>query len=113
MRHGSAALAMPPSDSRITGVMQRTARRTASSAQSKQSAGELAAITGSGHSPLRPYSACCRSACSIRVGMPVDGPARCTLITTRGNSSITASPSASVFSAMPGPEVVVAASEPP
>ena len=30
---------------------------------------------GTGDSPLRPYSAISRSACSVFVGMPVDGPA--------------------------------------
>ena len=34
------------------------------------------AITGIGLSELRPYRASSRSACSIFVGIPVDGPAR-------------------------------------
>ena len=39
--------------------------------------------------------------------MPVEGPARWELITTSGNSTITARPSASVLSAIPGPELDV------
>ena len=49
--------------------------RAASMAQSKQSEGVDAAITGSGDSPWRPYSAISRSAASVLVGMPVEGPA--------------------------------------
>ena len=37
--------------------------------------------------------------------MPVDGPARCTSTTTSGSSTIIASPIASLFSAIPGPDV--------
>ena len=35
-----------------------------------------AAMTGMGHSPLRPYNAWSRSVCSVLVGRPVLGPAR-------------------------------------
>ncbi len=90
-----------------------TAIRAASMAASKQSAGERGATTGSGASPLRPYIACSRSDCSVLVGSPVDGPPRCTSTTTSGSSSITARPMVSIFSAMPGPEVVVTPSAPP
>ncbi|MNC95373.1 hypothetical protein D3C83_124790 [compost metagenome] len=45
--------------------------------------------------------------------MPVEGPARCTLITTSGSSAITASPMPSCLSAMPGPDVPVTPIEPP
>ena len=45
-------------------------------AASKQSAGERGATTGTGASPLRPNIACSRSACSVLVGRPVDGPPR-------------------------------------
>ena len=38
------------------------------------------------------------------VGNPVEGPPRCELTTISGSSVITASPSASVLSAIPGPE---------
>src|SRR6266850_1580651 len=71
--HGSAPLASWPSVSRITGVIYLTAIRTASYAQSKQSAGVDAAIIGIGDSPCRPYIDCSRSACSGLVGIPVDG----------------------------------------
>jgi hypothetical protein len=53
-----------------------------------------------------------RSACSVLVGMPVEGPARCTLSTTSGTSAIEANPIASVFNARPGPEEAVSALTP-
>ena len=54
-----------------------------------------------------------RSDCSVLVGMPVDGPARCTSTTIIGNSSATASPIISAFRSMPGPLVAVTPSRPP
>ena len=66
-----------------------------------------AAITGSGDSPWRPYSAIIRSAASVLVGMPVEGPARWTSTTTSGSSYATASPIVSAFRSMPGPLVAV------
>ncbi len=113
MRHGSEPLAIAPSDNTITGVWYETAMRAASSAVSKQSDGERGARIATGDSPLRPYSACSRSACSVLVGSPVEGPPRCTSTTSNGNSVITASPSASDLSEMPGPDVVVTPSAPP
>ncbi len=87
--------------------------RVASSAASKQSEGERGATTGTGDSPLRPYMACSRSACSVLVGRPVDGPPRCTSMTTSGSSIITPRPMVSDFNAMPGPDVDVTPSAPP
>ena len=84
-----------------------TAIRTASTAAAKQSPGDCGATIGTGASPLRPNIAWSRSDCSVLVGSPVEGPPRWTSITSSGSSVITASPIASVFSAMPGPEVVV------
>ena len=81
--------------------------RAASRAASKQSPGDRGATIGTGASPLRPNIACSRSACSVLVGRPVDGPPRCTSMTRSGSSVITARPMASDLSAMPGPEVVV------
>ena len=46
------------------------------------------------------------------IGIPVEGPARCTSTTTSGSSAITASPSASCLSTMPGPLVVHTPSTP-
>ncbi len=69
-------------------------------------------MTGSGHSPLRPYTAWKRSDCSVLVGRPVEGPPRCTLMITSGSSVITASPIASVFKASPGPLEAVMPSDP-
>jgi hypothetical protein len=45
--------------------------------------------------------------------MPVDGPARWISVMTIGSSTFTASPTASAFKFMPGPEVVVIAIAPP
>ena len=89
-----------------------TAIRIASIAASKQSPGDCGATIGTGASPLRPNIACSRSACSVLVGSPVEGPPRWTSMTSSGSSVITARPIASDFSAMPGPEVVVTPSCP-
>ena len=59
-------------------------------------------MIGSGASPLRPNIACSRSACSVLVGSPVDGPPRCTSTTSSGSSSATARPIVSLLSEMPG-----------
>src|SRR6266550_9383772 len=96
----------------MTGTMYLTAMRLASIATQKQSAGVDAASTGMGASEFRPNKACNRSACSVLVGRPVDGPPRWISQMTSGISTATARPMASVFSAMPGPEVVVIASAP-
>ncbi len=85
----------------------------ASSAASKQSAGDAGATIGTGDSPLRPNIACSRSACSVLVGSPVDGPPRWMSTTTSGSSTMTARLMASALSAMPGPQVVVTPSAPP
>ncbi len=87
--------------------------RTASSAASKQSLGELAATIGSGESLLRPNITCSRSACSVLVGSPVDGPPRWMSQTISGSSTIRARFMASAFSAMPGPLEAVTPSAPP
>ncbi len=87
--------------------------RAASMATSKQSEGDRAASTATGDSPLRPNIACSRSACSVLVGRPVDGPPRCTSMTSSGSSVITARPMASDFSETPGPDVLVTPSAPP
>src|SRR5438046_4443467 len=96
----------------MTGTMYLTAMRLASMATQKQSAGVEAASTGMGASEVGPNKACNRSACSVLVGRPVDGPPRWISQMTSGISTATARPIASVFSAMPGPEVVVIASAP-
>ncbi len=73
----------------------------------------LGAITGSGDSPWRPYTAISRSDCSVLVGIPVEGPARCTSTTIIGSSSAAASPIVSAFRSIPGPLVAVTPSRPP
>src|SRR5687768_17396254 len=106
--HGSAPLAMNPSDNTMTGVMYLSAMRTASMAIWKHSPGVAGARTSSGASALRPHTAWNRSLCSVFVGMPVDGPARWMSKMMSGSSVMIARPSPSPLSAMPGPEVAVA-----
>ena len=53
-----------------------------------------------------------KSDCSTFVGMPVEGPPRWTSTTTSGISAMTAQPSASVLSEMPGPLEPVTATRP-
>ncbi len=73
------------------------------------SATEVGASTGRTTSPCAEKQAWKRSDCSLFVGMPVDGPPRCTFTQTSGSSAIVARPSISVLSDMPGPEVAVIA----
>src|SRR5579884_489387 len=53
-----------------------------------------------------------RSDCSLFVGMPVDGPPRCTLKITDGISAIDDRPNISDISDSPGPDVAVIAFAP-
>ena len=109
---GSVPFPKYPSERRMTGVVYSKAIFAASKAASKQSEGDCGAITGMGASPFLPCTAWSRSACSVFVGSPVDGPPRCTFIMTMGSSSINPNPSPSVFSAIPGPEVAVTPKSP-
>src|SRR6266478_3258587 len=52
------------------------------------------------------------SHCWVRVGMPVEGPARCTFMMTPGISAKYDRPRNSCISEMPGPEVAVKARAP-
>ncbi len=104
---GSEPLARKPSESRITGVRYFTAMRAASIAASKQCTGLIAATTGSGASPCRPNRAMFRSAASVLVGRPVDGPPRWMSTISSGSSTETASEIVSLFRARPGPLVAV------
>ena len=113
MSHGSEPFARYASESRKTGVRYFTAMRAASIAASKQPDGVEAATTGTGDSEFLPNRTISRSACSGFVGMPVDGPARCTSTMSSGSSSVTASPTVSDLSTMPGPAEVVTPSAPP
>ena len=90
-----------------------TASRTASMAVAKQSLGVCGATMGSGASPCRPYMACSRSACSVLVGRPVEGPPRWTSTMTSGSSRLMARPMVSDLRSRPGPLVVVTPSAPP
>ena len=111
--HGSEPVARNASDRNATGVMYFSAMRQASMARSKHSPGVAGATIGMGESELRPNMTWSRSACSFLVGMPVEGPARWTSMTTSGSSTMTARPIASVLSAMPGPDDAVMPSAPP
>ena len=73
------------------------------------SATEVGARTGRTTSPWAEKQAWKRSACSLFVGRPVEGPPRWTLTHTSGSSAIEARPSISVLSDIPGPEVAVMA----
>ena len=89
------------------------AMRAASIAAWKQPDGVEAATTGTGDSEFLPNKTMSRSACSGFVGMPVDGPARCTSTMTSGSSRVTARPTVSDFRTIPGPADVVTPSAPP
>src|SRR5215813_12931105 len=52
------------------------------------------------------------SHCCVRVGMPVEGPARCTFMITAGISAKYERPMNSVIREIPGPEVAVKARAP-
>jgi hypothetical protein len=54
-----------------------------------------------------------RSAASVLVGIPVDGPARWVSMTSSGSSRATARPIVSAFRSMPGPLVTVTPRWPP
>ena len=79
-----------------------SAMRAASIAAKKQCVGLYAATIGSGASPWRPYMAMLRSAASVLVGRPVDGPPRWMSMRSNGSSRRTARLMVSLFSATPG-----------
>ena len=87
--------------------MYFTANFTASMANSKHSAGVAGARMATGDSLLRPNIAWSRSACSVFVGRPVEGPPRWMSTMTSGSSVMTARLIASLLSATPGPLVPV------
>ena len=93
--------------------MYLMAMRTASKATAKQSAGVQGARIGTGDSPCRPYSAISRSACSVLVGMPVDGPPRWMSRRSAAARRPAPGPIVSAFRSMPGPLVVVTPMAPP
>ena len=65
-----------------------------------------------GKSPWLAPSICQRSPCSVFVGTPVEGPARCTFTSTMGISIMAAAPTASDIRANPPPEVAAMARAP-
>ena len=90
-----------------------SAIRQASIAAKKHSEGVFAATIGIGDSPCLPYIAISRSAASVFVGRPVDGPPRWIFMITNGSSSEIANPIVSDLRATPGPLVVVIPRCPP
>ena len=97
----------------MAGDCSASARCTAHCVAATQSAIEFGATTSRGASPCKPLTAMFTSLCSLFAGMPVDGPPRITSTTTIGTSAATASPSASIISDRPGPEVAVSEGTPP
>ena len=93
----------------MTGVWYRSAMLKASTVIGNVSATSIGASTGRTASPCAEKAAWNRSDCSLLVGMPVEGPPRCTFTTTSGSSAIDARPRISVLSDMPGPLVAVSA----
>ncbi len=69
-------------------------------------------MTTRGESPWPPKQAMFKSDCSTFVGIPVEGPPRCTSTMTSGISAMTAQPRASVLSEIPGPLEPVTATRP-
>ena len=71
----------------ITGVCSRSARSKASAVMSKHSRGSQGRSSGCLVSPWEAWAQASRSDCWVRVGMPVDGPTRCTSTSTTGTSA--------------------------
>ena len=111
--HGSEELTKKPSDSTTTGVMYLVASLTASIEIQKQSDADEGARTITCESDGLPNNANNKSPCSVLVGMPVEIPDLMKSKTIKGSSVITAKFKASVFKAMPGPELPVIPREPP
>src|SRR5439155_1088040 len=83
---------------------QRSAQLKLSKLSTNASSMSPEAITICGKSPWAGCRANCRSACSVRVGSPVEGPPRCQRKTTGpGASVIAANPNPSDIRAKPGP----------
>ena len=102
-RHGSDELARKVSESRITGraVGDRDARRLQHRVEALRRR-RRRRPSGSGDSPWRPWIAISRSAASVLVGIPVEGPARWTSITSSGSSSADGEPDRLLLQVHPG-----------
>src|SRR4051794_2378450 len=94
------------------GVCSRSARSNALAVNSKHSVGSSGNSSTCLVSPCDAYAQAVMSDCWVRVGMPVDGPPRCTSTITAGISAKYARPMNSVISEMPGPDVAVNARAP-
>src|SRR4030095_1315843 len=95
-----------------TVVWKKSARSNACAANSNASVGLPGNSIGCLVSPCDSQAAEKRSDCCVRVGMPVDGPPRCTFTITAGTSAKAANPLNSVISDTPGPEALVQAGAP-
>ena len=94
------------------GVCSRSARSNACAPNVKASVGSSGSSITCLVSPCDAYAHDRRSACCVRVGMPVDGLPRCTSNSTTGISAKYARPRNSCISETPGPDVVVNARAP-
>ncbi len=70
-----------------TGVWNRSARSNAATANVKHSSGFAGKSRMCFVSPCEAYAHSRMSPCCVRVGMPVDGPTRCTSTITAGISA--------------------------
>ena len=91
----------------MIGVCKRSAKSKASVVSSKQSFGLLGNNKTCLVSPCEAYAEIVISDCCVRVGIPVDGPVRCTSIKTAGISAKYPKPKNSFINETPGPEVAV------
>ena len=94
------------------GVCSRSARSNESAANSNASFGSSGKISTCLVSPCEAYAQDSKSACCVRVGIPVDGLPRWMSNKTAGTSAKYASPMNSCISEMPGPDVQVNARAP-
>src|SRR5438093_1639783 len=101
------------SDSTMIGIWYRSAQLKAEKMSWYVSRRSPGAVTMCGKSPCAGCSANCRSPCSCRVGIPVDGPPRWYRTSTGpGASVMDAKPMPSTMSAKPGPLGAVATRTP-
>ncbi len=78
---------MSRSDSMNTGVWKRSARSNDCTAKSKHSLGFAGKSRMCLVSPCDAYAQAKMSPCWVRVGIPVEGPVRCTSMITAGISA--------------------------
>ena len=100
--HNQSCMPMSRSSMTNIGVCNRSARSKDCAANSKASRGSSGRSSTCLVSPCEAYAHDSRSACCVRVGIPVDGLPRCTSNSTAGISAKYARPMNSCISEMPG-----------